>query len=44
MKELELEFMGSESDALPGELIENQAAVEDPHHLHQNIDTLDNEQ
>jgi len=30
MKRLELEYMGSETEALPGEIIENEISIEAP--------------
>lgn len=30
MKKLELEYMGSESEVLPGEIVEEQTAIEAP--------------
>ena len=33
MRKLELEHMGSESQVLPGEVVEEQIAIEEPHQI-----------
>ena len=43
MKKLELEHMGSESEVLPGEIVEEQTAIEAPPHPPQIGDDMDAE-